>query len=453
MARTHAVVLGASMAGLGAARALSEHFDQVTLVERDALPDGADVRKGVPQASHAHGLLPSGYRILDAYFPGMMAELVAGGAMTGDLTGDFLWYQYGGWKLRADSGLGGIVVSRPFLEAAVRRRVRALPKISCLSDHDGEEPVYDAPSGRVTGLRVKNRATQESTTLAADLVVDASGRGSRATDWLASWGFGQTPQTEVRVDVGYATGVFERKPDDLYGSMGAIIAGTTPQSSRFAAVLGAENARWVVTLVGALRDYPPTELDGYRQFAKSLPTDDVSRLIDERQPLSAPVAYRFPANRHRHFDRMPHLPEGFLPLGDAICSFNPIFGQGMSVALSEAKALDECLQKGDRDLLRRFFARANAIIASPWAIATGEDFRFPQVEGTRPPGFALITRYMERAHRAANRDPVVLKRFFEVASLLAPPTSMMAPSVAWRVALGGLGAEPAGPANKVASPA
>lgn len=450
MVRKHAVVLGASMAGLGAARALSGHFERVTLVERDELTDVADARKGVPQANHAHGLLPSGYRILDGYFPRMMQELVAGGATAGDLTGDFLWYQYDGWKLRADSGLGAIVVSRPFLEAAVRRHVRALPKVTCLANHDVEEPVYDAARSCVTAAIVRDRRSGAITTLDADLVVDATGRGSVAPKWLAGWGFGEVPESTVRVDVGYATGVFERRPGDLYGSIGAIIAGTTPKSTRFAAVLGAEGDRWVITLVGAVRDYPPTELPGWREFARGLPTDDVTRLTAGREPLGPLIAYRFPANRHRHFDKLPSFPSGFLPLGDAICSFNPIFGQGMSVALSEAKALDECLSEGDAELAPRFFQRAAPIVASPWAIATGEDFRFPQVEGPRPPGFSFITRYMERAHRAATKDKVVLRRFFEVASLLAPPTAMMAPSIAWRVALGGLGSAPQGPERKVA---
>lgn len=450
MGRSHAVVLGASMAGLGAARALTEHFERVTVVERDELPDVAEPRKGVPQAHHAHGLLPSGYRILDAWFPGLMRELVAAGGIEGDLTGDFLWYQYGAWKLRADSGLGGIVVSRPFLEAGVRRHTRALPKVTFLTGHDVLEPIYDAAGGRVTAAQVKHRGSGETTTLDADLVVDATGRGSAAPKWLAAWGLGAVPESEVRIDVGYATGVFERKPGDLYGAMGAIIAGTTPAAKRFAAVLGAEADRWVITLVGVLGDHPPTELAAWRQFARALPTADVSRLVDGREPLGPLVAYRFPANRHRHFEQLARLPAGFLPLGDAVCSFNPIFGQGMSVALSEAKALEECLRSGDDALAPRFFARIAPIVASPWTIATGEDFRFPEVVGDRPPGFGFVTRYMERAHAAAARDPVVLKRFFEVASLLAPPTAMMAPGVALRVALGGLGAAPPGPERKVA---
>src|SRR5215470_11079067 len=277
--RRHAIVLGASMAGLGAARALVDHFDRVTLIERDELSTGTANRKGVPQAQHAHGLLPSGYRVLHDYFPGLMDELVADGAKPGDLTGDFLWYQYGGWKLRADSGLKGIVVSRPHLERRVRERVLALPRLSLLQGHDGEEPLFDPATRRVSGLRVRARATGAITTLEADLVVDALGRGSPSPKWLASWGCGKVAETMVPIEVGYATAVFEQRPGDLYGSIGAIIAGTAPRSTRFAAILGAEGHRWIITLVGCLRDYPPTDFAGWTAFARTLPTSDVLDLV------------------------------------------------------------------------------------------------------------------------------------------------------------------------------
>jgi 2-polyprenyl-6-methoxyphenol hydroxylase-like FAD-dependent oxidoreductase len=447
--RGHAIVLGGSMAGLGAARALANHFDRVTLVERDDLTTGSDLRKGVPQAQHAHGLLPSGYQILLDYFPGLMDELVAQGAIRGDITGDFLWYQYGGWKLRADSGLEAIVVSRPFLERKVRDRVLALPKVTLLQGHIGESPVFDSRTRRVTGLSVKGLSTGTTATLEADLVVDALGRGSPSPKWLASWGYGQVTETSVPIEVGYATGVFERRAGDLYDSIGAVIAGTAPQSTRFAAILGAEGNRWIVTLAGCLRDYPPTDFSGWKAFAGSLPTSDALDLVKDREPIGPIASYRFPANRRCHYEKFAEFPGGYLVTGDAVCSFNPLYGQGMSVALSEAHALDRCLAAGDGDLARRFFREAGRIVESPWAIATGEDYRYPQVEGRRPPGFGIVSRYMARAHRVATRDPVVLRRFFRVASLLAPPPAMMAPAIAWRVLLGGGDARETSPARKV----
>jgi 2-polyprenyl-6-methoxyphenol hydroxylase-like FAD-dependent oxidoreductase len=379
----------------------------------------------------------------------MMDKLLADGAIRGDLTGDFLWYQYGGWKLRADSGLEAIVVSRPLLERKVRERVLALSNVTLLQGHDAESPLFDRATRRVTGLSVRTLSTGATAALDADLVVDALGRGSPSQKWLAALGYGQVRETNVPIEVGYATGVFERRPGDLYGSVGAVIVGTAPQSTRFAAILGAEGDRWIITLAGCLRDYPPTDVNGWKEFAHSLPTPDTFDLVKDRQPIGPIVSYRFPANRRCHYEGLAAFPDGYLVTGDAVCSFNPVYGQGMSVALAEAHALDRCLASGDADLAKRFFREVARIVESPWAIATGEDYRYPQVEGRRPPGFAVISRYMARAHRIANKDPVVLRRFFEVASLLAPPPAMMAPAIAWRVLTGNGSARETSPARKV----
>jgi len=429
-----AVVLGSSMAGLLAARALSPHFAHVTIVERDVLSDQPDVRKGVPQGAHAHGLLAGGSRVLESYFPGLIDELEGLGAYRGDVVGDFLWFQYGRWKLRHDSGLGGIVVSRPCLEMAVRRRVQALPNVTLLDGTAALRPEFDAAAARVTGLIVKpcdGRSGERR--LGADLVIDAGGRGSQSPKWLEEWGFGAPEVMQVKVDVGYATRIFERRPGDFFNSMGGIVSGTPPRDTRYAAVLAAEGQRWVVTLTGSVGDHPPTDEKGWTQFAASLPIPDVHDLVTSARPLSEIVAFRFPANQRRVYERMTRFPAGYLVIGDAVCSFNPIYGQGMTVASMEAKALDESVAGGLDRLAPRFYARAKKIVDIPWAIATGEDLRFPQVEGPRPAGFNLVSRYLERVHAAASDDAVVCRKFFDVLNLLAPPTSLMTPRVAWRV--------------------
>lgn len=428
-----AVVLGASMGGLLAARALASHFARVTLVERDALPERDESRKGVPQSNHAHGLLASGYQAMDEYFPGMMDELEALGAPRGDVVGDFLWFQYGRWKLRHDSGLRGITVSRPCLEAAIRRRVKALPNVTFLEGAEGVKPAFDTGTSRVTGLVVRSKDGAAQETLGADLVVDASGRGSQSPRWLEESGCGHPEEITVKVNVGYATRTFARKPGEFFGSMGGIVSGTPPASTRYGAVLAAEHARWVVTLVGILSDYPPTDEAGWVAFAETLPVRAVHQLVTSAQPLTDIVSYRFAANQRRVYERMSRFPPGYLVIGDAVCSFNPIYGQGMSVAATEAKALDECLTVGLDGLSQRFYARTRRIVDIPWAIATGEDLRFPQVEGRRPPGFGLVNRYLERVHAMASSDPVVCRKFFDVLNLLAPPPSLMSPGVAWRV--------------------
>jgi 2-polyprenyl-6-methoxyphenol hydroxylase-like FAD-dependent oxidoreductase len=420
------------MGGLLAARAVSGHFDRVTIVDRDTLPGTATVRKGVPQAAHAHGLLASGYRVMDAYFPGLMDDLAAQGAPRGDVVGDFLWFQYGHWKLRHDCGMRGITVSRPGLETAICERTRRLPNVTFLDGTAAVKPVFDAAAGRVTGVVVRPRDGAD-TMLDADLVVDAGGRGSQSPKWLEEWGYGAPPTQTIKVDVGYATRVFERKPGDFFDSMGAVVSGRPPDTTRYTAVLAAEGNRWVITLAGAIGDYPPSDERGWMQFAASLPVRDVHDLAASARPLGDITAYRFPANQRRLYERMKRLPERYVVIGDAICSFNPIYGQGMSAAAMEAEALDTTLGEGLDGVPRRFYARTRKIVDIPWAIATGEDLRFPQVEGPRPPGFRQVNRYLERVHAIASVDPVVCRRFFDVLNLLAPPTAVLSPGMAWRV--------------------
>lgn len=421
------------MSGLLTARAVSCYFDKVIVVERDVLSNGEELRKGVPQAAHAHGLLASGYRVMDEYFPGLMDELEARGAPRGDVTGDFLWFQYGRWKLRHPCGLRGITVSRPCLEAAIRRRVTAIPNVTFLDGVEGSTPLFDRATRRVAGLSVRHQNREE--TLGADLVIDASGRASHSPKWLQEWGFGLPEESSVKIHVGYATRMFERRPGEFFNSNGGLISGTPPASTRYGAVLAAEGNRWLVTLVGSVRDYPPTTEQDWIAFASSLPVSAVHELVTLAKPLTGVASYRFPANQRRHYERMKRFPEGYVVIGDAVCSFNPIYGQGMSVAAMEAKALDECLTAGIEGLAPRFYARIRRIIDIPWAIATGEDFRFPQVEGQRPIGFWLINRYLEQVHEAASCDRLVCRKFFDVLNLLAPPPSLMAPHVLGRVLL------------------
>ena len=428
-----AIVLGGSIGGLLMARALSSHFTEVKIIERDALPPGPLLRKGTPQCHHAHGLLASGYRIMDDYFPGMMDELASQGAPRGDVVGDFIWYQYGSWKLRFDSGLQGITVSRPCLESQLRQHVLALPNVRLLQNVESLEPSFDTQSQRVTGVRIRHFADDRHEELAAALVVDATGRGSNAIACLKKWGFATPEAVEVRVNVGYATRVFERLPGDFKDSMGGIISSSPPQGTRYGAVLAAEGNRWVVTLAGVTGDYPPVDEAPWLAFAASLPVSDVYDLAIRAKPIGEIKSYRFPANTRFYYEKLKAFPDGFIVTGDAICSFNPIYGQGMSVAASEAKALDECLQESTTSLAKRFYARAAKIIDIPWMIATGEDLRYPDVVGKRAPGSRLINRYLESVHHVAGIDETVCRKFFDVLSLLASPMSLLKPAFMWHV--------------------
>lgn len=397
------------------------------------LSQGEEMRKGVSQSAHAHGLLASGYRIINQYFPGMMDELEALGAVQCDIIGDFLWFQYGCWKLRHESGLHGICVSRPCLEAAIRRRVKTLRNVIFLEGTKGERPMFDAATGRVTGLVVRRDECNIQEMIEADLVVDASGRRSQSPKWLEELGFGRPEEISVKVNVGYATRTFERKPGDFFNSFGGVISGTPPKSTRMGVALAAEGDRWVVTLAGNVGDYPPTNEEAWVEFAASLPVSAIHDLVISNRPLTDIVSYRIPATQRRLYERMKSFPLGYLVMGDAVCSFNPIYGQGMSVAASEAKALEECLASGIESLSWHFYDRIRKIVSSPWTIATGEDFRFPQIKGKRPLGYRLVSRYLERVHVLASSDQTICRDFFDVLNLLVPPSSLMSLGNAWRV--------------------
>jgi 2-polyprenyl-6-methoxyphenol hydroxylase-like FAD-dependent oxidoreductase len=432
---THAVVMGGSMAGLLAARVLVDHFELVTLVDRDELPSGPAHRRGVPQSRHSHGLLASGRRVLEDLFPGIADELAREGAIPGDMLLDSRWYFEGGHLARADEGLAGFYVSRPLLESVVRRRVLSLPRLASRQGCRVDEPVLGG-GGRVVGVRIGEE------TVRADLVVDATGRVTRLPEWLESKGY-PAPQLErVAVGLSYTTRVFRREPGSLGGDLAAIVP-PTPLGKRGGVLLAQEDARWTVTLISHFGPKAPEDVAGFREFARGLPSGDIYEAIRDAEPLGDAASASFPASVRRRYEALGRFPAGLLVVGDGLCSFNPIYGQGMSVAALEAMELARCLREEGHDLARRFFARAAKVVDVPWSIAVGSDLRIAEVEGPRSLGVSFINWYIAKLHRKAHRDPVLSGAFMKVANLLAPPPSILHPRLAARVFFGPFGA--AGP--------
>lgn len=436
-----AIVIGASMGGLLAARALADFFEQVILIERDAFPPIGENRKGVPQGRHLHVLLLRGGEILEGMFPGLIADLMAQGApFVNRPEKELIWFDGGGYYARftnEDGRLGSLGVSRPLLEGYVRQRLLALPNVTAIEQCDALGLVPSERGGRVRGVRILRR--QEGSAeevLEADLVVDASGRGSRAPKWLAEMGYAAPQEEQVTINVGYSTRGYRRRPTDLRGAKVALITPQPPQLKRGGVILAQEGERWIVGLVGALGDYPPADEAGFLDFTRSLAAPEIYDVIKDAEPLSEIVTYRFKASQRRYYEKLSRFPEGFLVFGDAICSFNPIYGQGMSVAAMEALDLQHELRRDTEGLWRRFFRRAARSIDMPWQIVVSSDLRFPEAEGRRTVAIRFINAYMERLHRAAHRDPAVARAFNDVASLLAPPQSLMRPGIVWRVLRG-----------------
>jgi 2-polyprenyl-6-methoxyphenol hydroxylase-like FAD-dependent oxidoreductase len=435
----HAVVLGAGMAGLLATRVLADAYERVTVVERDRLPDTAENRKGVPQGRHAHLLVPKGTQILDELFPGLLDDLVAGGApVIRDLAE--LRFRPAGHLLflrGRPSEPNVCQASRPFLEGHVRARIRTLPTVETIDLCEVAGLVTNAAQDRITGVRILRSAAGAEETLAADLVVDATGRSGRTPAWLATIGYDQPLEEQLTIDLKYATRHLRLRPDSLPGQK-FVAVGAEPGRATGFVLFAQEDDRWILTLIGYAGHHPPTDPEGFLAFLDSVAPPDVLAAIRDAEPLDDMVGYRFPANLRRGYERLRRFPAGLLVFGDAICSTNPAYALGMSVAALQAAALRDSLASGDRDLARRFFRAAAKPVDMAWQLTVGSDLALPQVQGPRPLPVRVINAYVNRVLTAAERDPTVAEQFLRVAGLQDPATRLFRPSMALRVVLGSL---------------
>jgi 2-polyprenyl-6-methoxyphenol hydroxylase-like FAD-dependent oxidoreductase len=445
--RDHAIVIGGSMAGLLTARALADLFARVTVIERDRLPDGPHARKGVPQARHVHILLLRGQAILEQWFPGLEDELGALGAPRLDVTQDGLWLNRAGWGPVFASGRYGRTCSRDLREWAVRRRLRAIPAVRFREECDVVGLLAGPTGACVTGVRVRPRgqttggaAVEEN--LAADLVVDAAGRGSRAPEWLAALGYARPQELVINSFLGYSSRYYAPPEDFVPPWQGLYIQPAPPAHMRGGGIYRVEDGRWLVTLVGIGGDYPPTADPDFLEFARSLRSPVLYEALRHATPLSPITGYRGTANRRRYYERLARRPEQFVVIGDAACAFNPVYGQGMTAAAQGAATLaaalrDQRRRRPDGDLrglaarFQRQLARNNRPL---WAIATLEDFRCPQTVGGRPtPADRVAQRYIDRVLRRSTTDRVAYLTLVEVLQLVQPLHALVRPGMLARV--------------------
>jgi 2-polyprenyl-6-methoxyphenol hydroxylase-like FAD-dependent oxidoreductase len=432
----HAIVLGASMAGLLAARVLSDFYATVTVVERDTLDDTAAIRRGVPQGRHIHGLLMRGAQALEELLPGILDDLVDDGAAVFDGTDlSKLYFCMSGHvavRTGAAKELRAYNVTRPLLECHVRRRVRAIRNVTFLDDHDAVD-VLMAASGRVTGARLVGRSSQVESRIRADLVVDATGRGGRTPALLKIAGYDPPAEDEVPIDLMYASQLL-RMPGNALHESGLVIS-PVPGRPTGMAIARCENDTVFFTVFGMAGNDPPVELSAMCAFAEEFTPARVLEVVRAAEPVGQVAQHRFPSSRWRRYDRARRFPEGLLVVGDAVCSFNPIYGQGMTVAALEALALHACLSRGADDLARRFFRAAARPIGQAWQLAVGGDLSLPEVEGTPPLATRLLNGYIDRVLIAAEYDTTVFEQFVKVAWLVDSPTRLLRPSMIRRAAV------------------
>jgi 2-polyprenyl-6-methoxyphenol hydroxylase-like FAD-dependent oxidoreductase len=430
----HAVVLGAGMAGLATAQVLSNYFSKVTVLERDLLPSEPAPRSGTPQAPHAHALLAGGLQALESLFPNFGQELFNAGAVR-TRAGKEIRLERPGFDpfLSRDLGFDIFFMSRPLLEAVTRRRVQENPSIEIRTRHRATEIVASPDTLRVEAVRCDGEDGR-ALTIDADFVVEATGRGSLTLQLLERLGLQKPEETEIGIDQAYSTTIVER-PEDLEKSReGVIFLPSAPESSRGGFVFPIERQRWIVSIGGNHGDAPPGDREGFLNFVKSFRTSTIYDAVKNARPTADIVRFRLPASSRRHYERLESFPTGLLAIGDAICRFNPVFGQGMSVATREAVILN-CLLEDDVPtdrLAKQFFAAIQPTIETPWGVAQS-DFVYPATRGVRPTDFGQRIQYNIALTKLAAQDFEVHKLLAEVQHLLKPQSTLREPALATRV--------------------
>lgn len=442
-----ALVIGGSLAGLLAARVLSEHFDRVIIVERDPAGAVAGAPSTVPQGRHTHVLLLRGGRIMEQLLPGLKAELLAAGALMPESGWDTLAFTPVGWTSRVHTGLSTYAVSRDLLDATIRQRVLALENVTALFGYEVTGLLANADSSAVAGVRLRRRpragervgAVEE---LRADFVVDAAGRTSKSPEWLAGLGYQRPQESIVDAFVGYATRWYRRPEPAADDWKILMIQPNAPRVARAGVAIEVEHQQLAVTLMGAAHDYPPTDDQGFLEFARSLRDPMLYEVIKDAQPLTQVYGYRRTESRRLHYEHLERMPERLVVVGDAACGFNPVYGQGMTLAAMGVEVLDHELraalarlsEQAFQGFGRRFQKRLAREIDPAWLLATSEDARYPTTEGTRATlAMRIMQRYMHHLQLIMLDSPVLYLTFLEVVNMIKPASALFHPAILLRV--------------------
>lgn len=440
--RGEAIVVGGSIAGILAARVLVDYFSRVTLIERDHYPEGPVFRPGVPQGHHTHVLLLEGQRVMEEIFPGIRQKLLAHGAIETDFVKDYLIYTKD-WCITFPSQLRGYTCTRPLIEWQLRQELMKYDALRLIEGYEVTGLLTDSEKRAVTGVRMFKRdgtapTARETILLEADLVVDASGRSSRLPQWLQELGYEAPSETKVNAFLGYASRVYAAPADAARNWQGMMIESDPPRLLRGGMIWPGEGGRWMVSLGGAGKDYPPTEEEAFLAYVRDLVQPTMYEALKDAQPLSPIYGYRSTENRWRHIERMKRFPERLLVIGDSYCAFNPIYGQGMTVAALDARALRHILsrwkKKDWQGLASAFHKKLARVNKTPWQMAVSADYQMPGVEGKKQHWLShLQDRYLESVKALIISDKEVREAFSSVLHLIQPPSVLLRPSIIAKV--------------------
>lgn len=442
----HAVVIGGSIAGLLTARVLADFFERVTILERDRFPIEAPApRKGVPQCTQLHILLSRGLQIMENLFPGLEAELIDAGAVVLDMSADVEWLNPFGWAVRFPSGFQALSFSRYILDWLIHRRLSTIDNIQVMEGSYVKGLLANDEQTRVTGVVVRRRGIDNpqqvwQEELSSDLAIDASGYSSQAPKWLQAMGYDAPEETVITTSMGYASRLYEIPADFHEDWKGVYIQAAPPERTSMGVLYPLEDNRWIVGVCATGPNCPSTDEAEFLEALQNLPSSHIYNAVKNAQPATPIGIYHPPGNRFRHYERLSKQPQGLIALGDSVCSFTPIYGQGMTVAALGAVLLQQCLQKmqgTDLSQLPIHFQKELAKInATPWIAATSQDAKYPNVKGIAKPLSPLekaIGWYMDRLLELTMKEPQVTLVLFNVFHMVQSSRALFQPLVLFRV--------------------
>lgn len=429
-----AIVIGGSIAGRLVAKALSHSFRQVIILEAGQQWKEKAPRKRVPQSFHPHVLLKGGEEAIEKLFPNITNHLKEDGSIVNNFTGDLKWHHFGFWKQRFSGELVMVQQSRPILEWHLQHRIDQVSNIATRYETTAEHLLADHQRNKISGLRVRSLKTGREEEIHADLVVDASGFGSKSVKWLKTYGI-EVQEEKVWIQLFYATRIFRLKNQKRPDWCNLLISPSFPENPYGAFIQKIEGSRFFVTFSGYANERAPKTNEEFLAYAQKLPVPDVLRFLEQVEPISEIKIHKIPYQVRRRFD-LANVPNGYLVVGDAHCRFDPVFGQGISVAAMEALELQNCLKDStylDKGFTKTFHKRISKLIATPWDMAITEAFRHPNINGDRPAIQPIKQWYSKKVYQLSAFDPEVYLRLARVMNLIRTPLHLFHPKIGFAI--------------------
>lgn len=430
-----AIIIGGGISGKLASRVLSEFFKEVLIIERDQEPEGPFPRKGAPQGEHLHALLHAGEYGLETLFPGITEKFYSSGAIKINSTKDLAWFHHGVWKLRYDGGFTTTLQTRPHLEWHIEQYIKKIPNVTTHYNQVVQNYLYNEEENRIVGVEIKDGNTSAVKIEKADLIVDASGVSSLSTGWFNKRGV-HIPDEKVAIGLSYVSKLF-RLPDSQDRDWTIKLVYPNPPHEKIGGTISkVEGNRYIVTLIGYHNEIKEKDglksENGFTNLAKKLPELDIYEEIKDATPLSVTSIYRVPNIIWRRFDKMQKFPNGLLLLGDTVCRIDPVFGQGMSIAVLEALELQKLFQDHHQTLNKittNFHKKAAKIISPVWNMVITEDFRYPGTTGKKPIGLFIQQWYAKNIFLLSSQNQEIYHSFIKVMNLVRPMTILMHPKI------------------------